>query len=296
MLGERQKAAASELAQWWEGIRQGGVGSHVVLLAGPAGWGRSAVLDRLAEIISGPVAPGALVLRISGRSLPDGPGPQAQALRADLLGAGVRRQAAELLFRSRSHGAARPGPGRRPASGLGGLRTSGLGGTVSLLLDSLEAGAAGSAADGSPASENGATARAARVVAAVSAAAPVAVIIDDADVLEPGLAVTVIENLIDHHASRVLVVAAVDLGSDLASALTARARYGRTEGRVHRSAADPRMGYQSRADLAGELSPELAAAAVQRLAGQTRTFAEVFAAAGYWSPPETTRGTPGEEQ
>ncbi len=35
MLGERQKAAATELAQWWDGLRLGGIGSHAVLLAGP---------------------------------------------------------------------------------------------------------------------------------------------------------------------------------------------------------------------------------------------------------------------
>ena len=112
-------------------------------------------------------------------------------------------------------------------------------------------------ADDRPASENGAAARAARLVAAVSASVPALVVIDDADYLEPGLAVTMIENLIDHHDSRVLVVAAVDLGSDLAAALTSRARYGPTAGRVHRADADPRMGYQSRAELAGELKPHL---------------------------------------
>ena len=102
-------------------------------------------------------------------------------------------------------------------------------------------------ADDCPAGENGAVARAARVVAAVSASAPTLVVIDDADCLEAGLAVTMIENLIDHYDSHVLVVAAVDLGSDLAAALTSRARYGPTAGRVHRAAADPRMGSRSRA-------------------------------------------------
>jgi hypothetical protein len=134
-------------------------------------------------------------------------------------------------------------------------------------------------ADARPASENGAVARAARVVAAVSESAPALVVIDDADYLEPGLAVTMIENLIDHHDSRVLVVAAVDLGSDLAAALTSRARYGPTAGKVHRADADPRMGYQSRAELAGELRPHLTAAQARQLARRTRTFAEIFAAA-----------------
>jgi hypothetical protein len=270
MLGERQKAAVAELAQWWDGLRPGGSGSHAILLAEPAGWGRSTVLDRLPEIIrtDAPI----LEVRINGRSLPDGPGLQAAALRGSLLGAGVRRQAAALLCTSRLRGA--------PRLGAGSLLLAGMAGTISLLQAGLAAAAAGGVADDSPASENGAAARAARVVAAVSASAPALVVIDDADYLEPGLAVTMIENLIDHHDSRVLVVAAVDLGSDLEAALTSRARYGPTAGKVHRAEADPRMGYQSRAELAGELRPHLTPAQAQQLARRTRTFAEIFAADG----------------
>lgn len=270
MLGERQKAAAAELAQWWDGLRLGGSGSHAILLAGPAGWGRSTVLDQFPEIIRAD-APISLEVRINGRSLPDGPGLQAAALRDSLLGAEVRRQAAALLCRSRLGGA--------PRLSARSLLLTGMTGTISLLLAGLAAAAAGGVVDNCPASENGAAARAARVVAAVSASAPVLVVIDDADYLEPGLAVTMIENLIDHDDSRVLVVAAVDLGSDLAAALTSRARYGPTAGRVHRAGADPRMGYQSRAELAGELRPHLTAAQAQQLARRTRTFAEIFAAA-----------------
>ena len=184
----------------------------------------------------------------------------------------MRRQAAALLCTSRLRGA--------PRLGAGSLLLAGMAGTISLLLAGLAAAAAGGATDDSPASENGAAARAARVVAAVSASAPALVVIDDADYLEPGLAVTMIENLIDHHDSRVLVVAAVDLGSDLEAALTSRARYGPTAGKVHRAEADPRMGYQSRAELAGELRPHLTPAQAQQLARRTRTFAEIFAADG----------------
>jgi AAA ATPase-like protein len=287
MLGERQKAAAAELAQWWEGIRRGGIGSHAVLLAGPSGWGRSTVLDQLPEIISRAGAPAGLLVRIDCRSLPGEPGPQAAALRDALLEAEVRRQAAELLFRNRLRGTARLGART--------LLMSGMAGTISLLLASLAAAAAGGVTDGSPTSENGAAARAARVVAAVSAAAPVVVALDDADYLEPRVAVTMIENLIDHHDSRVLVVAAVDLGSDLAAALTSRARTGKSAGRVHRADADPRMGSRSRAELAGELSPHLTPAEAERLARQTATFAEVFAAARPGPLPGPNHGTPGPQ-
>lgn len=271
MIGGRQKAAVAELAQWWEGIGQGGIGSHAILLAGPVGWGRSTVLDQLSASVSRADDHASLVVRISGKSLPSRPDVQAAALRDGLLAVEVRRQAAALLCSGRLFNAARPG--------TGSLTMSAMAGTISLLLAGGAATIAGVAADDCPASENGAAARAARAVAAVSAAAPTLVVIDDADHLEPGLAVTVIENLIDHHDSRVLAVAAVDLGSDLASALTSRARYGPTAGRVHRAVADPRMGRRSRAELAEELSPHLTAAEADHLARQTRTFGEIFAAA-----------------
>jgi hypothetical protein len=271
VLGERQKAAAAELAQWWAAIAEGAVGSHAVLLAAPAGWGKSTLLGQLPELLTGAEDPAALVVTLSGRSLPAEPGPQAAALRDGLLGGTVRQQAAGLLCRSRLRGAAR--------MGTGSLLQFGMAGTISLVLAGLAAAAGGQAADADPASEDGAAARAARVVAAVSAAAPAVVIIDDADGLDPGLAVAMIENLIVHPASRVLVVAAVDLGSDLAAALAARARHGRTADRVHRAGADPRMGCRSRADLASELSPHLTAAQAEQLARRTATFGEVFAAA-----------------
>jgi AAA ATPase domain len=271
MLGERQQAAAAELAQWWDGVRRGGVGSHAVLLAGPAGWGRSTVLDQLPQLTRAADRPVGLAVRVNGKSLPDGPGAQAAAVRDSLLGADIRRQAAAQLCRSRLRGSGRLGADR--------LLPSGIAGTISLVLASLAAAAAGTVADDDdPAGQNGAAARAARIVAAVSASVPTLVIIDDADELTPDLAVTVIENLIDGHDTRVLVAAAVEPGSDVAAALTSRARYGPTTGRVHRARADPRMGSQSRAELAGELRPQLTAAQVQQLADQTRTFAEIFAA------------------
>jgi hypothetical protein len=286
MLGDRQEAAATELAQWWEAVRLGGVGSHAVLLAAPDGWGRSTVLGRLPEVISGPDGLAGLVVRVSGRSLagqPGGAGEQAAALRDCLLGDEVRRQAAELLCRNRVSGLMRSRSVMRP--GGPSLVPSGLAGTVSLLLAGLAAATGGGAADGSPDSQDGAAARAARIVAAVSPAAPVLVLMDDADALETGLAVTMIENLIEHHDSRVLVVAAVDVGSDLATALAARARCGTTTGRIHRAGTDPRMGLRSRAELASELCPHLTAADAHQLAEQTSTFAEVFAAARAAPPP-----------
>jgi hypothetical protein len=236
MLGERQEAAATVLAQWWDGVRDGADGSHAVLLSGPSGCGQSAVLGDLTEVVSQAGAPASLTVALCGRTLPTGPGQQAAAVRDALLHAGVRRQAAALLCGSRLHGPMR--------LGRDSLLAAGMAASIRLLAAGVAAAAAGAAAEELPSAEDGAAARAARIVAAVSASAPIAVIIDHADCLDLGLAVTVIENLIRHHSGRVLVVAAVDQGSDLTAALIARGRSGLTEGRVHRTAAvsgrDPR--------------------------------------------------------
>jgi tetratricopeptide (TPR) repeat protein len=122
-------------------------------------------------------------------------------------------------------------------------------------------------------------AKLARAVAAVSVSVPVIVIIDDADQLEPDLAVVLVENLIERIDGRVLVVAAVDSSSDLESALTSRATYGLTEGRVRTVDANPDMDYQARVGLTAELCPNLPAAAIRRIGQRTETFAEVFAVA-----------------
>ena len=122
-------------------------------------------------------------------------------------------------------------------------------------------------------------ARLARAVAAVSVSVPVVVIINDADHLEPDLAVVLVENLIGRFDGRVLIVAAVNPGGDLMSALTTRAAYGLTEGRVRTVNADPDMDYEARVDLAAQLCPQLPSAAIRHIGQRTRTFAEVFAVA-----------------
>lgn len=153
MLGARQKEAVAELAQWWDGIRLGGVGSHAVLLVGPEGWGRSTVLSQLVDVLSHADAPSCPSLRINGRSLQGEGDEQALAVRDGLLGAEMRRHAAALLFRSRLYSA--------PLLGIGGLRSA-IAGTISLLLAAMAAAANGTLAGDTSADADSAAARAAR--------------------------------------------------------------------------------------------------------------------------------------
>jgi tetratricopeptide (TPR) repeat protein len=270
----RHAELAGELVEWWEDLCQIRLGSRVVLVAVPPGWGRSTALDRLADAADADDAPVTLIVRISGRELPaEDAGLQAAMLRDRLAGASARHRAAELLGLDRLGGVAQLG------LGIGGLFVSGPAAAIGFLVAGLAIGAAGQAWDGSPAGQDGAVARASRAVAAESAQVPVVVIIDDADCLDQDLALTMIENLAARHDGQVLVVAAVDPDSGLRKALVSRARQGITEGLVHTADAAPDMGYESRADLVRELCPALPDAAVHLIARRTVTFADVFTVA-----------------
>lgn len=113
-------------------------------------------------------------------------------------------------------------------------------------------------------------------MAAVSVSAPVLVTVDDAELLDLGLAVAMIENLASRRDGQVLVVAAVTPGSGLEAELFSPGRY-ELLGRVHKADADPDMRYGARAALAREAGPDLPDVAVERIAARTRNFAEVFA-------------------
>jgi hypothetical protein len=140
---------------------------------------------RLDEVVSAEDAPVTLVVRINGREMPDGLGPQAAVLPGLLADAGARHRVAELLGLDRLTGAFRSAFAlvvfSRPVAAALGFLPGGRRG--------------GQGVDDSPAGQSGAVARAARAVAETSEAVPVVVLIDDADLLDRDLAVTLLENL-----------------------------------------------------------------------------------------------------
>jgi hypothetical protein len=266
---ERHRVVLEELTEWWEDLCQRGIGSQVVFVPVPFGWGRSTVLEEFRAVVEDVNGPITVVVTIDG-DLPPGRAVQADALWEALAAAGRRSRVADLLDLDTALGRVQMG------LGVGGLFVSGLAAAASVLIASLTMTAAGNAWDTSPAGQAGAVARAARAVAAVSVSVPVVVIIDDADVLDLDLAVTLIRNLAARGDGQVLVVAAAAPDSSLVRALASRPGNG-LAGRVHRAEADPDMGYRERADLAAELLPGLPAAAAKRIAQRTRTVGEVFA-------------------
>jgi tetratricopeptide (TPR) repeat protein len=283
MGGESSRHAelAGELVEWWEDLWQAHTGSRVVLVAVPPGWGRTTVLDRLAEAADADDAPVTLIVRIEGQALRalETAGLRAQAmaralqvqlLRADLDEAAEQHRAVERLGLDEPAGRAQLG------LGVTNLFFSGLTAGISFLLAGLAVAAAGKAWDDSPAGQDGTLARTARAVAAVSVQAPVTVIVDDADCLDEGLAVTLVENLTARQGSQVLIIAVVDPGSALPAAFRSQVRRGLTSGLVCDAEADPDMGYEARLELARQLCPDLPDAGARRIAQRATTFAEVF--------------------
>jgi hypothetical protein len=268
----RQRAVGGELAETLEDVAGWGIGSRVVLVAVPAGWGRSAVLQRLAAVTGAAEGPVTLVARVAG-DLPPGRAVQAVALREALAAVAREPWVVRRLGLDAAAGQVQLG------LGLGGLVASGPAAAAALLVASLAVTAAGSAWDDSPAGEAGGVARAARVLARLSVSVPVVVIIDDADCLDPGLALALIRGLAGRRDAQVLVVAAAAPGSHLAGTLTRDPGYD-LAGRVQRAEADPSMRYADRAELAAELLPHLPAAGAERIARRTAMFTEVFAVAG----------------
>ena len=274
VASDRHAAALDELVEWWQDLASQEINSRAVLLPVPPHWGRTYLLGQFAADVKAHDT-ASIVVPVEGKqfSLLEGLGVQAEQLKERFSEARIEPRVTEVL------GVDRLGGAIQLVLGVTSLFVTPLAALVGLLVASLGVGAASRVWDDSPAGQEGTVAKMARAVAALSVSVPIVVIIDDADRLEPDLAVVLIENLIERANGRVLVIAAVNPGGDLMSALTSRAAYGLTEGRVRTVDADPGMDYQGRADLAAELCPNLQRAATRRIGQRTETFAEVFAVA-----------------
>jgi AAA ATPase domain len=264
----RQAEVLEELGEWREDVRDRGIGSRVVLLAVPRGWGRSAVLARFAREAGDTEGPVTVLAEVDG-NLPGGRAVQAAGLREVLEEIAPPSRAGELLDLDTA--ARRAGLGVEAA----GWFVPGLAVAVSVTALVRLLGAAGRVRDEGPA---GAVARAARAVAAVSVKVPVVVVIDDADRLDAGLARVLITGLAGRYDGRVLVVAAAAPDSALVTGLVRDPGYD-LAGRVRKATANPGMGYAARAELARELLPGLPAEARERIARRTAAFGEVWSVA-----------------
>jgi tetratricopeptide (TPR) repeat protein len=269
LLSVRQSVVAEELAEWREDVA-GGIGPKIVLLSVPPGWGRSTVLDQLAEDSwprdGNPVT---CIFRIEGKQLSGGPGQQAADVRARLADACARHPVARALGLDRPQGVA------MLSLGAGSLFMSGLGVLLGMLAAQEIVTAAGSVRDAGQGGQVGMLARAARSAAQLSAKVPVVVLIDDADRLDLGMALVLLENLMFREGGKMLIVAATTPGGELAGELLAGGRAWIAR-RVFAVDGDPDMGMPSRTAMARELLPGLDDGLARRIGQRTATFADVY--------------------
>lgn len=88
-VSRRHAAVLEELIEWWEDISRDQVGSQVVLIPIPTGWGRTTLLARFTGLIEADEQV-SLTVSVRGGSLPEGLGLQAAAIRERFTEAGLR--------------------------------------------------------------------------------------------------------------------------------------------------------------------------------------------------------------
>jgi hypothetical protein len=281
VLGPAHEEAAGELREWWEDLWQRRIGSQVVVLKTPGGWGHARVLDRFAEDVDIADGPVTIVIRIVGGELPDGPGLQAAEVRGRLVSEPLWRRAAELLDVDSAGGRAELAV---EISGL--LIPAGallLANRVAVMLRKLSerraAGEGGGADSAATAAQIEAVARAARAVASMSRQVPVVVLIEDAERVDVDLAASLLENLMFRGDGQVLAVVTAAPGSRLTAILRTGSRVG-LAGRVHAMDVDTDMSFPARAALARYLSPVLPEPVLRRIGERTGTFDDVLRVTG----------------
>lgn len=72
-MEETEDDAATQLIQWWEDVTIHGIGSRVVRVAAPSGWGRTTLLDGFTAAVLEAV-PFSVVLRMDGKKAKPGAG------------------------------------------------------------------------------------------------------------------------------------------------------------------------------------------------------------------------------
>ena len=128
----RHQAVLEELAEWWQDISEARIGSRVVLVEVPPGWGATTVLREFGAMVADPDAPVAISVRVDAVPLA-GRAVEAKALSDALLAPLDRSRLARLFGLDTAAGKA------GLALGVGGLFVSGMAAQVSLLLAPLGA-------------------------------------------------------------------------------------------------------------------------------------------------------------
>ena len=262
-------AVLDELLEWWLDCIGGNIESRLLLLEAPHDWGKTTLLTQFEDHISESESDVWLV-SIDATSTPPDSGllikyldkasgkDPAVDLAADLLTLDTPEGAATLAagIAALTISPALAGPlGLAVAMGLGAERA-----IRSKLYPDLE----------------GLARRAGGRLARASLEAPVVLVLDAAEEMEPSIADGFLSGAIDHKSSRVLAVVAAAPNSELVSRLTSRQRFDLVSQRFRRlEVTNASMSANDRRELCRQLAPFWPESVVDRLVVRTRTFAEV---------------------
>ncbi|MEA2704149.1 MAG: hypothetical protein QOD63_2094 [Actinomycetota bacterium] len=273
-LATHQDAAIAELVEWWEDLHDCSTGSQLVSLVVPPGWGRTTVLDELAERIDADESRLGTVVRLAGRDAPDGLAMQVAWLTSEFEDR--LPQAWRALGLDRSEGVVEAGLG---LLGLLGL-VAGLPGLVAGLPASLFLKVVVSVRDRAEEGQLATVARLAHGLANYSQSLPLAVLIDDAEILDPRLVARLVFAILDDVHSNALVVAATAPGAAVLARFDPPEPYGPRWERIGYLDVDPTMDEPARRRLVEAMAPAWPPPAVDRLASRAKSYSDVWVVLG----------------
>ncbi len=282
-----------ELIEWAEDVATRAIGSRVVVVPVPPGWGRTSLLSRLGSAVD--AWPNTLRVEVSGRSCPQGDGPAAEWLwglsRRDRLPEGAPHRLPEGAPHRLPEGA----PHRLPEgvkdvvavdSREGFLQLAE--GVAALTAAPALAGPAGLLVAVGLTAEPGlhdllfpnpaARARqAGRRLGALSTRRLVLVEIDDAEMLPSAIVEAFLTGLVDRFRGQALAVLVADPSSDLATRLEHLPSPSvLAEGLRSIGVPDASMDLVARRDVITRSVPQWPSSATNRLAEKTRTFSDIY--------------------
>jgi tetratricopeptide (TPR) repeat protein len=290
-LAAHQVAALNELMGWWDDLHDCATGSQLARFVVPPGWGRTVVLDALEARVAADERLG-IVVRLSGKQAPDDLPLQVTWLEHLLRDKAVLAENRRALKLDRVEGVAEAGLG---ALGLAGLVT-GLPQLVTGLPASLLLELASSARDRTRAGQLADVARMAHAMASYSISLPVAVLVDDAELLDPDLVGRLAFTLLDRTRSNALVVVTAAPEAALLRRFSPSEPYGPRWERIGSVDVDPSMEESARRRLIEAATDGWPAVAVDRLVVRTRTFADIWGVLSLPAAADVLQLTDGEQQ
>lgn len=267
-----QQVALVELVEWWEDLHDRSIGSQAIILRVPPRWGRTHLLDCFESSIVADTSRPGVVVRVSGSEAPDGLALQAQWLEELLDRAGHLDAVRWALGLHRLETFTERALGLASIAGVlqGSLAAAaGLPATVAL-------GAVAWSRDRSTAGQLARVARMSSGLARDSTDRPIAVLVDDAERLNPDLVERLVVTSLDRLGSRILFCVVAPGESEVVRSLADRGRHLSTVERVNHVDVDADMSESARRRHAHLFAPHWPVVAIDRLAAETETFADIW--------------------